>query len=162
MRKFEELVAHSVVFIVMLVLYFETKNFPDMNIGGSLGAEWWPQLILLLGMFMTLASAGFVARKQFGGDSGKTKVNREEVISLGFSSAIFAAFLATNEVIGFVGAVPVLMVGFMLQLGARKIPTIILSAVLSSLGFAVIFGRLMEIPLPRGMGVARAFSYMLY
>ena len=80
MRKFEELVAHSVVFIVMLVLYFETKNFPDMNIGGSLGAEWWPQLILLLGMFMTLASAGFVARKQFGGDSGKTKVNREEVI----------------------------------------------------------------------------------
>jgi len=161
MRKIEELLAHGVLFVGMLVLYFETKNFPMLNIGGTLGAKWWPQNILLLAMFMTLASAVFVARKQATGGE-KTKVNKEELISLGLSAVIFAAFLMAIEVVGFIGAVPVLMVGFMLQLGARKVLSIVMAALLSSIGFALIFGRLMEVPLPRGMGMARAFSYIVY
>ena len=159
MRKAEELFVHGVVFLIMLVLYFETKSFPDMNIGGSLGAEWWPQTILTLGMLLTVLSAGFAARKE---NKAGTIVDREEIISLGLSAAIFVVFLVANEVVGFVGAAPILMAGFIWQLGGRKVSTLVGASLGCSIGFAVLFGRLMEVPLPRGMGAIRSLSYMLY
>jgi len=159
MRKAEELFVHGVVFLIMLVLYYETKSFPDMNIGGSLGAEWWPQTILTLGMLLTVLSAGFAARKE---NKPGTIVDMEEVISLGISAAIFVVFLVANEMLGFVGATPILMAGFIWQLGGRKVSTLVGASVACSLGFAVLFGRLMEVPLPRGMGAIRSLSYMLY
>ena len=114
MRKAEELVVHGVVFLVMLMLYFETKSFPDMNIGGSLGPEWWPQVILTLGMLLTVLSASFAARKI---TEPGTIVDREEITSLAISAVIFVVFLVTNGVLGFVGAAPILVAGFIWQLG---------------------------------------------
>jgi hypothetical protein len=159
MRKAEELVVHGVVFLIMLMLYFETRSFPYANIGGSLGAEWWPQVILTLGMLLTVLSASFAACK-------KTKpgmiVDREEIISLAISVTIFVVFLVASNVLGFVGAAPILMAGFIWQLGGRKITTLIGASVVCSVGFALLFGRVMEVPLPRGMGAIRSLSYMLY
>lgn len=162
MKMIEELIAHAVIFILMLVLYSETKTFPDMNIGGALGAEWWPQVVLMLGMLMTLASAGFVVRKNLKEPGGKAKVSIEEMKSLGISTGIFLVFLIAIEAVGFLGATPLLMFGFMFQLGARKLPSLILVPILSSPIFAVVFGRFMEVPLPRGMGVARIFSFYFF
>jgi hypothetical protein len=159
MRKTEELVVHGVVFLIMLMLYFETKSFPDMNIGGSLGPEWWPQVILTLGMLLTVLSASFAARKKAGPG---TIVDREEIVSLTISVAIFVVFLVANGVLGFVGGSPILVAGFIWQLGGRKIATIIGASVGCSIGFALLFGRLMEVSLPRGMGAIRSLSYLLY
>ena len=58
--------------------------------------------------------------------------------------------------------IPVLMFGFMYQLGARKLPGLILVPILSSPVFAVIFGRFMEVSLPRGMGLVRLLSFYIY
>jgi hypothetical protein len=159
MRKAEELVVHGVVFLIMLMLYFETKSFPNMNIGGSLGPGWWPQVILTLGMLLTVLSASLAARKKTG--PGMI-VDREEIISLTISVLIFVVFLVMIEVLGFVGAAPILVAGFIWQLGGRKITTLIGASVGCSIGFVLLFGRLMEVPLPRGMGAIRSLSYLLY
>jgi putative tricarboxylic transport membrane protein len=160
MRKTEELVVHGVVFLIMLMLYFETKSFPDMNIGGSLGPEWWPQVILTLGMLLTVLSASLAGRKKT--EPGRMIVDREEIISLTVSALIFAVFLVMIEVFGFVGAAPILVAGFIWQLGGRKITTLIGASVGCSIGFVLLFGRFMEVPLPRGMGAIRSLSYLLY
>ncbi|MDR1829028.1 MAG: tripartite tricarboxylate transporter TctB family protein [Methylobacteriaceae bacterium] len=159
MRKVEELVVHGVVFLVMLMLYYETKTFPYANIGGSLGAEWWPQVILTLGMVLTILSAGFEARKE---TKPGLNLDGEEIKSLAVSVAIFVVFLVASNVLGFAGAAPILMAGFIWQLGGRKITTLIGASLLCSICFTVLFGRLMEVPLPRGTGAIRALSYMLY
>jgi hypothetical protein len=162
MKMIEELIAHTVIFVLMLVLFLESRTFPDMNIGGTLGAEWWPQVVLGLGMLLTVASAAFVVRKNLTEPGGKAKIKLVEMKSLGLSGGIFFVFLLAIEVVGFLGAVPLLMFGFMYQLGARKLPSLILIPILSSPIFAVIFGRFMEVPLPRGMGMARILSFYLF
>lgn len=161
-RMIEELIMHAVLFLAMVILFQETWTFPRLNIGGQLGAAWWPQLLLGLGMVMTLASAAAVVRKNLGGAGGKGKVSLFEVRSLAVSTAIFAAFLLVVNVIGFLGAVPLLVIGFMYQLGARKLSVLIIAPLLASPLFAVIFGRLMEVPLPRGMGLIRLLSFYFY
>ena len=158
----EELTIHALIFVVMVVLFQESRTFPALNIGGNLGAAWWPQLLLGLGMVMTAASAISVVRKNLRGPGGKGKVSLTEVKSLSLSTAIFVAFLLAITVVGFLGAVPVLVFGFMYQLGARKLWILIAASFLASPVFAVIFGRLMEVPLPRGMGLMRLFSFYFY
>ncbi len=80
----------------------------------------------------------------------------------GRSTGIFAAFLLVTNVVGFLGSVPLLVFGFMYQLGARKLSVLLAASILASPLFAVIFGRLMEVPLPRGMGLMRLFSFYFY
>jgi len=158
----EELLVHGVFFVFMAVLFLETKSFPEMNIGGKLGAAWWPQLTLGLGMILTLASAAFSVHKTLRESKQESKLKIRELKSLGISSAIFAIFLLGNAVVGFMWAVPVLMFGFMYHLGARKVPVLILVPILSSPLFAFIFGRFMEVPLPRGIGLFRSLSFFIY
>lgn len=163
MRKMtEELIVHAVLLVFMGVLFMESTTFPEMNIGGKLGAAWWPQLTLGLGMILTVASAAVVVRGALREPGGKAKIKIEELKSLGISSGIFCAFLLVMEVVGFLGAMPVLMFGFMYHLGARKLPVLISVSILSSPIFAFIFGRFMEVSLPRGIGWVRILSFYIY
>jgi putative tricarboxylic transport membrane protein len=161
-RMVEELIVHAVLFVAMVVLFQESRTFPTLNIGGQLGAAWWPQLLLTLGMVLTAASAVSVVHKNLGAPWGKGKVSLVELKSLGVSTGIFVAFLLVIDVVGFLGTVPLLVFGFMYQLGARKLPVLIIASILAGPLFAVIFGRLMELPLPRGMGLIRLFSFYFY
>ncbi len=70
-RMVEELIIHTVIFVIMAVLFQESRTFPALNIGGNLGAAWWPQLLLGLGMVMTVASAFAVVRKYLRGRTGR-------------------------------------------------------------------------------------------
>ncbi|MDX9860815.1 MAG: tripartite tricarboxylate transporter TctB family protein [Rhodospirillales bacterium] len=158
----QELVFHAVLLVFMAVLFWESRSFPEMNIGGQLGAAWWPQLTLGLGMVLTVASAAFVVRKSIRDAGGAASVKLKELKSLGISGGIFCAFLLVMEVVGFMGAMPVLMFGFMYQLGARKPSMLVLVPILSSPLFAFIFGRFMEVSLPRGIGWIRILSFYVY
>ena len=163
MRKMvEELIVHAVLLVFMAVLFWESRSFPEMNIGGKLGASWWPQLTLGLGMALTVASAFFVVRSCLREADGAGKIKLKELKSLGISAGIFCVFLLLLDVVGFIGAVPVLMFGFIYQLGARNWPVLILVPIVSSPLFAFVFGRFMEVPLPRGIGWVRIFSFYVY
>lgn len=163
MRKMtEELIVHAVLLVLMGVLFMESTTFPEMNIGGKLGSAWWPQLTLGLGMILTAASAAFVVHRAVREPGAKGKIKLEELKSLGISAAIFCAFLLLMEVVGFMGAMPVLMFGFMAHLGARKPMVLILVPILSSPLFALVFGRFMEVSLPRGIGWVRILSFYVY
>jgi putative tricarboxylic transport membrane protein len=158
----EELIAHTVIFVLMAVLFWESRTFPDLNIGGTLGAAWWPQLVLGLGMLLTLASAAMAVRKSVLEPGKKARVTLAELKSLGMSCGIFVVFLLAIEVVGFLGAVPLLVIGIIYQLGARTLPILIFVPILSSPLFAIVFGRFMEVPLPRGMGLVRILSFYVY
>lgn len=162
MKLLEELIIHAVLLVFMGVLYWESKSFPDLNIGGSLGASWWPQLTLGLGMILTVASAINVARRELKASGGTAKLKLVELKSLATSTAIFAVFLVAVDIVGFLFAAPLLMLGFVYQLGSRNPRMLILVPLLSSPLFAFIFGRFMEVPLPRGIGWARLISFYIY
>jgi hypothetical protein len=159
----EQILVHGIVFAVMLFLYITAFSFPALNIGGNLGAAWWPQLVLGCGMILTVLSAFFNVKKlRAGNGKNKTKVSKKEIGSLAFSFAILAVTLLLINIVGFIGSIPILVLGFMFQLGCRKPLSLVLASVIITLVFALLFGRVMAVSLPRGMGIMRVLSFYIY
>jgi hypothetical protein len=158
-----ELIVHGVVFIVMAFLFYTSFSFPVLNIGGKLGAGWWPRLVLGLGMIFTILSAFLAARKyQKAGDVKKSKINKKEAVSLCCSAGIIVLALLLIRVIGFLGVAPIILFGFMFQLGGKKVRSLIFFPILAALIFAFVFGRFMEVSLPRGLGIMRILSFYIF
>jgi hypothetical protein len=158
-----ELVVHGVIFVAMVFLFYTSFSFPTLNIGGNLGAGWWPRLVLGLGMICTILSA-FWSRKKYtkAENVKKSKISGKEAASLGLSAGIIIIALLLIRYIGFLGSVPILLFGFMFQLGGRKPLSLVLFPLLGAIIFAVVFGRFMEVSLPRGLGIMRGLSFYLY
>jgi hypothetical protein len=158
-----ELLIHGIVFFVMVFLFATTYSFPNLNIGGKLGPGWWPRMVLGTGTALTLLSVFFSARKaRAAKDKAKSKITKPEAVSLAVSTGIFLVSLLLIGWLGFVGVAPILVFGFMFQLGGRKPLSLVLVPVVSTVAFAVVFGRFMEVALPRGAGIMRFLSFYLY
>jgi cytochrome b561 len=159
----EQILVHGIVFVAMLFLYITAFSFPALNIGGNLGAAWWPQLVLVCGMILTAVSAFLSVKKLRAGDEkAKKKISKREISSLAFSFAILAVTLLLINVAGFIGSIPILVVGFMFQLGCRKPLSLVLASAITTLVFALLFGRVMAVSLPRGLGIMRSLSFYIY
>jgi hypothetical protein len=159
----EQIIVHGIVFTVMLFLYITSFSFPILNIGGKLGAAWWPQLVLGFGMILTIISAfGGIKKIRATDEKAKVKINKKEITSLAFSSAILVISLLLINIIGFLGSIPLLVLGFTFQLGCRKPLRLILVPVISTIVFTFLFGRIMAVSLPRGLGIMRTLSFYIY
>ena len=158
----EQIIVHGVLFFGMLFLYITSFSLPATAID-PLGSAWWPQLILGLGMILTALSGFLTARKQLAsGKKAALKISKKEVVSIAFSSGIMVATLLLIRTFGFLATIPILISGFMFQLGCRKPLSFILVSVIGSLVFTIVFGRFMEVSLPRGVGIMRILSFYLY
>ena len=149
----------------MLLLYVEAFKFPVLNIGGSLGAAWWPQLVLFLGMLLLALSLFLSIRKaKKSGDEqkGPSRISRNEVIALAVSFAIIAAGLLIVGKVGFLVSAFLMCIGFMFLLGQRKVWVILVASFIMAVIFVVVFGRFMQVSLPRGQSIFRSISYWLY
>ena len=159
----EQIVVHGILFGVMLFLYITSFSFPVLNIGGKLGAAWWPQLVLGAGMVLTAVSAFQSVRKlRASGEKPKLMITKNEVQSIAFSSGIIVITLVLIQILGFLATIPVMIFGFMFQLGCRKPLTLVLVSIIGAMVFTLVFGRVMEISLPRGQGIMRTISFYIY
>jgi cellulose synthase/poly-beta-1,6-N-acetylglucosamine synthase-like glycosyltransferase len=158
----EQIIVHSILFFGMLFLYITSLALPDTVID-PLGSAWWPQIVLTIGMVLTAVSGFLSVRKQIAsGKKAEVKITRKEIISIGISSGVLVVTLLLIRTLGFVLTIPILLSGFMYQLGCRKPLSFILVAVIGSFAFTIIFGRFMEVSLPRGVGMLRFLSFYLY
>jgi len=114
-------------------------------------------------MVLTAISGFLSVRKQIvTGKKSEVKITTKEAISIGISSGVIAVTLLLIRTFGFVLTIPILLCGFMYQLGCRKPLSFVLLSVIGSLAFTIIFGRIMEVSLPRGTGILRTLSFYLY
>ena len=158
----EQIVVHAVIFFGMLFLYITSLSLPPTTID-PLGSAWWPQVVLTIGMVLTAVSGFLSVRKLIvTGKKAEVKITRKELISIAFSSAIMVATLLLIRTLGFVLTMPILISGFMFQLGCRRPLSFVLVSVIGSLVFTILFGRFMEVSLPRGEGILRFLSFYLY
>ena len=160
-----EIIIHVVLFCLMLLLYVEAFKFPILNRGGSLGAAWWPQLVLFIGMLLLVLSLFLSIRKASKNkteEKGPVKISKVEVIALSISFAIIAAGLLIVSKTGFLVSAFLMCIGFMFLLGQRKVWLILVASLVMALVFVVVFGRFMQVSLPRGQGFFRTISYWFY
>ncbi|MCL2382145.1 MAG: tripartite tricarboxylate transporter TctB family protein [Treponema sp.] len=157
-----QIIVHAVIFFGMLFLYVTSLSLPATTID-PLGSAWWPQIVLTIGMVLTAISGFLSVRKQLSsGKKAGVKITAKEAISVGASSGVLIVTLLLIGRLGFILTIPILISGFMFLLGCRKLSSFVLASVIGSFAFTIVFGRFMEVSLPRGEGILRFLSFYLY
>ena len=157
-----ELVVSGAISLVMVILLIVSFSFEKIDIGGSLGPGGWPQAVIILALVLNLILIFKIVKLRKTGLDAKGKISLPEVRSFALSTGFFVLFIFLLKVIGFFWSAPILMFAFMFQLGVRKAKPLIITPLVTSVAVTELFGRLMEVSLPRGIGFFRVLTYYLY
>jgi len=157
-----ELVFEVVVLVVAIFLYVVSMKMQVINPIPVMRPNWWPQIILTIMMIVDTVL--------IYGSLKKVRNRRGRVEHVGFgvwgwllAEVInVAVFIVLQGVVGFLLSAFVFasVSAFIIDGGFRKSHPLVSVGV--AFAITVFFGSLLGLPLPRGTGVLREFSYLLY
>jgi putative tricarboxylic transport membrane protein len=160
-----EITICAVVFFISLYLFTVAAGYRGNEVYGKLGPGFWPKLILLCMMILSvwIAADAFRARKASGKSQGMEPGKRGfERIRFFSALLIMMGYFFLLNIIGFVALTPFFLIGFMVLLGEKSWPWMVgLSLGMTAL-IVVAFTQAMYVPLPRGTGIFHAFSVLFY
>jgi hypothetical protein len=96
---------------------------------------------------------------------GKATLESEKTLNpqnLWITVAFMLAYAFLLEIVGFIVLTPIWVATYMLAIGMRRWKWLIGATVIFSAFMIVVFPRLMLIPLPRGTGIFREISYLIF
>ena len=82
--------------------------------------------------------------------------------NLWITIAFMLAYAFLLEIVGFVVLTPIWVAAYMLAIGMRRWGWLIGATIVFSAFMVVVFPRLMLIPLPRGIGIFREISFLVF
>jgi hypothetical protein len=154
----------SLIVIAASVFFFvETLSFPAFDIAGKLGAGFWPRLNLI-GMviiaFIIMMNALFKLKKaSFPKEKPQEKTNTMGVLTCGM---LLLFFLILIPYLGFLLSAFLGLMGIMYALGERNKRVILFNAFIMVVIVYLSFGKLLFVPMPRGVSIFRELSFYLY
>ncbi len=157
-----ELVFEVIVFMVAVFLYVVSMRMQVINPISVMRPNWWPQIILGIMMIVdAVLIYGSVVKMKKGSTRGE---------HMGFAVwgwlvveiVNVAVFIILQGLVGFLlsSFIFASVSSFVIDGGFRKVHPIISVAI--AFAITVFFGSLLGLPLPRGVGMLREFSYLLY
>lgn len=156
-----EIVFHIALLAVLGVFYNQTLSIDTTRVTDVVGAAGFPKAIIILAFILT----GISLYKAFRHYSDTTrKQHKIEELNIQFIGVLVAVvtFIFATDVIGFVLASIVLSAVIMLLLGLKKISKVAWISVGISSVFTLVFGKILHVPLPRGMGFIQELSFLIY
>lgn len=170
-----EKVVTAMMCLFSVIAYGIATTIPPPYVQSPLGADFWPKLVLtivfaasaihLVRLFFRrkevderLAREAEEARKREEEETGE----REIFPLFLFGTILSFLYILSVGLIGFTLATPIFMAIFMYVTGFRK--KIMIAVVsLGTVGvFLLLFVKITFIPLPRGYGIFRSISYLIY
>lgn len=122
-----------------------------------IGPDMFPKL--LLGMIMALSvKLAYNAVKSGPTEFEKVAKRQNLWITLGFA----LAYVVLLEIVGFVVLTPIWILAYMYSIGIRRWQWLIGAMGILSVVVILVFPVLMHIPLPRGAGIFRTISLLVY
>jgi len=156
-----EIVFHIVLLAVMGVFYNQTLSIDTSRVTDVVGAAGFPKAIIVLAFILTVFSLYKAFRHYVNSTRKHHKIEELNIQFIGVLSAVIVFIFAT-DVIGFVLASMVLSAVIMLLLGLKKISKVAWISVGISSVFTLVFGKILHVPLPRGMGFLQELSFLIY
>lgn len=156
-----ELIVHIIILAISAIMLIFTFQFEGLNISTGGGPAFWPQILLSLIIILELLVIAFTYKKYKKGELKKEK--GEGTIypqNLYMSIASLTLYIILMKYIGFLISSTIFMI-FMMYILKVKLKTNIIVSLLSGYVITFVFGNLLMVPLPRGMGVFRAIGSML-
>jgi putative tricarboxylic transport membrane protein len=155
----------GVIFFASLYLYTIAASYEGNEIYGKLGPGFWPEFILICMMILSLLVAvdAFRARKKSTAEKQSDEVKSAGSRVRFFSTLILIiAYFFLMNVIGFIALTPFFLIAFMILLGEKSWPWMIILSVGMTIVIILAFTQAMYVPLPRGVGIFHDFSVIFY
>ncbi|GAK11688.1 tripartite tricarboxylate transporter TctB family protein [Geomicrobium sp. JCM 19039] len=149
----------SIFFLVM------TFNLPDTESAGTINASVWPMMILFVMLLMGILLALRTYRERAKGHIKEPKESESKPENPQYHwlvMAVLAGYTLAMPLIGFLVATPLFIVLLALVLGMTKIRSLLLTSFISHGAAVLLFLYGFNIPLPRGIGFFRSFSFLIY
>ena len=150
-----------VVFSGFLVMSFGIEDLREVD---PLGAAGFPTFVLGLLMVLLLISL-INTIKEYTKEKdthNENKLSKKQIYMVVGLVVLIALFILLLNVIGFFLSILLLTPFVLLVLGERKKLVITLLTIFIPIIFTVLFGVLLGIPLPRGIGIFLEISRLIY
>ena len=154
--------------MVLIIFLIEAQNIPSgfmvESVRREVGADFWPKTLLAILIFLTIVLnvKGLLLRKILQTAKSERSGEKERWwnwVLLGVSIVIY---IEIQYIIGFI-ITCFLMIGFgMINFGYRKKVLLIIFPTALTIIFVLVFGRFLNVPLPKGVGVFRSISMFFY
>ncbi|MFS0689387.1 tripartite tricarboxylate transporter TctB family protein [Sporosarcina sp. 179-K 8C2 HS] len=154
--------------IIVLIILIGVASFmlkesfaiENVRVIDPVGADGFPRTILILLLILLVISL-FKAIKSRR-ERQEEKLPIPVLIQFGGIVLAIAIFTILSDFIGFLFSAVFITLALLLILGERKHIRIIALVILLPIGFSLLFGGLLGVPLPRGIGFFNEISRFIY
>lgn len=156
------------VFTVGIMIFLGIAAFLSFGISGEtiagdlFGASRFP--LVVIGIGLTLCALLLV--KQLRAKKGKGEklldLSMPSGRAIAHAALALVVYLAVMNILGFILSTFLFCVAEALVMGYRKRGKLAMFAILATAGLFLLFGKAFFVPLPRGIGLLKEISYLLY
>lgn len=122
------------------------------------GPDLFPKMYTIVMIILSLWLVIREVRKPSPSITEKTLNPHNLWIAIG----LMVAYAFLLEIVGFVLITPIWIAGFMLAIGMRRWTWLVGTTIIFSAFMIVVFPTIMLVPLPRGIGIFRELSLLVY
>lgn len=164
--KRNHLIANGAVFVFFLLMLIHAFGLHEIRRFGEVGSGFWPLLVLssatLLSFILWIKERGLKGVEKEDGLEEKEEYSRENRLKVILSILCLLFYIIVMPFIGFILSTLLFVFPLILVLGERRKWVLMFSPPLITGLIVLVFGKLIAIPLPKGMGVFAAFSRLFY
>ncbi len=150
------------VWVGIMAMGMGTESVP----GDTFRAGGFPLLMVGVGLVL----AALILVKELKAAKDKKAGAHEKLIDLGspagrailYTAGVLVLYLAAMNIVGYVLSTLVFTAVAVFVMGYRKWGKTALFAVISTAALFLLFGKAFFVPLPRGLGILKELSYLLY
>lgn len=170
-KKIVDLVFTTLVLISSVYLWLVTDSFPVFPKYKYVDSDFWPKIILLcMGIlsvaiiFENVAALRLKIKEKKVGAASYKEVwdNTTGVKKMILMSVLCITYYWGLNVIGFMLSTIIFMLLAMLIIGGAKKITLIIYPIVFTVLIEVVFVKLLELSLPRGIGIFNEISLLFY
>lgn len=159
-----ELVFNGVLLMVLIIFFIASTNFSDVSVSSDkLGASGFPQIIIAISILL-LAYITYTKIKEMkaGGEKEKFDFKDEGFKRMVLSIVLLTVYIFSMNTIGFIVGTFLFSVLVIRAMDYKESMKTIMFSLALTLAVTLIFGKVFYVSLPRGIGVLRELSYLIY
>ncbi|NUH86398.1 tripartite tricarboxylate transporter TctB family protein [Bacillus firmus] len=155
-----EIIFHVILIIIMGLFFKESLLITSGRSADPIGPAGFPQAILVIILVLLLVSLFKAIRKMKSAEQKGSPLNLN-LAYFGLLAGI-VVFILLNDLISFTLASTIFCFTLFLLLGQKKYIKMTINSIIIAVVFTLVFGQILTVPLPRGIGVIKELSYFLY
>lgn len=164
--KRNRLFANGAVFVFFLFMLIHAFSLHEIRRFGEVGSGFWPLLILSSATILSFILLIKEWRLKGGEKEGRLGEKEEDFgknrLKVFLSILCLLFYVIGMPFIGFILSTFIFILIFIFVLGERRKWRLMLSPLLVTGLIVLVFGKLITIPLPKGVGFFAAFSRLFY